>query len=304
MINGKTKVLGVIGDPIEHTFSPAMHNAGLKELNLNYTYLPFHVEGNNLEKAILGCKSLNFTGLNVTIPHKIAILNHLDQIDPIANMIGAVNTVKFIEKDSHEKIAIGYNTDGYGCVKAISEVTSLKDKNVVITGAGGASRAIAFQIANSGINNLTILNRNYNKALNLSNDLNNLLKSSNSNNLNKEDYNNDNNLNINASEINNLKKELENADILIDTTPLGMYPNINDKPIATAEILHSDLVVNDIVYTPKETSLLKEAEKAGCKRVEGYKMLLYQGVRSFEIWLDKKAPVNTMEKALIDVLGI
>lgn len=289
MIDGKTKILGVIGDPIEHTFSPAMHNAGLKELGLNYTYLPFHVLNNNLKEAILGAKALNFTGLNVTIPHKIAILDSLDKINPIAKMIGAVNTVKFCEENG-EKIAIGYNTDGFGCVKAISEIINIKDKNVVITGAGGASRAIAFQIANSGINNLAILNRNYQKSANLAKDLNKNLQ--------------DVDVNINSYELDNLKKELGNTDIFIDTTPLGMYPNVNDKPIATEEMLHEELVVNDIVYTPKETTLLKEAKKAGCKTVEGYKMLLYQGVRSFEIWLDIEAPVETMEKALLDVLGI
>lgn len=297
MINGKTNILGVIGDPIEHTFSPAMHNAGLKSLNLNYSYLPFHVEKNNLEKAIFGAKSLNFTGLNVTIPHKIAILDALDEIDPIANMIGAVNTIKFTNDENNKKIAIGYNTDGYGCVRAISEITDLKNKNVVITGAGGAARAIAFQIASSGINELSILNRNYKRASNLSIDLNNNLKDY----LN-EDINED--IQVNAYEINNLKTSLDNADIFIDTTPLGMYPNINDKPIATADIMHSDLIVNDIVYTPKETTLLKEAKKVGCKTVEGYKMLLYQGVRSFEIWLDIEAPIEVMEKALLEVLGI
>lgn len=289
MIDGKTKILGVIGDPIEHTFSPVMHNAGLKELGLNYSYLPFHVLNDDLNEAILGAKALNFTGLNVTIPHKIAILDSLDKIDPIAKMIGAVNTVKFCEENG-EKIAIGYNTDGFGCVKAISEIIDIEDKNVVITGAGGASRAIAFQIANSGINNLSILNRNYKKAVNLSNDLN--------NNLREVD------VNINSYELDALKKEIDNADIFIDTTPLGMYPNNDDKPIATEDMFHEELVVNDIVYTPKETTLLKEAKKAGCKTVEGYKMLLYQGVRSFEIWLDIEAPVDTMEKALLSVLGI
>lgn len=296
MINGQTKILGVIGDPIEHTFSPAMHNAGLKHLNLNYSYLPFHVEKKNLQKAIIGAKSLNFTGLNVTIPHKITILDALDEIDPIAKMIGAVNTIKFTnnEKDENkDKIAIGYNTDGYGCVRAISEITDLKDKNVVITGAGGAARAIAFQIASSGINELSILNRNYERASNLAIDLNNNLK----------DYLNED-IQVNAYKIDDLKKSLDNADIFIDTTPIGMYPNINDKPIATADIMHSDLIVNDIVYTPKETTLLKEVKKAGCRTVEGYKMLLYQGVRSFEIWLDIEAPIEVMEKALLEVLGI
>lgn len=290
MINGKTKVLGVIGDPIEHTFSPAMQNAGLEFLDLNFKYLPFHVK--NLSQAILGAKSLDFMGLNVTIPHKIAILDCLDKIDKVAEMIGAVNTVKFEENEDGEKIAIGYNTDGYGAVRAINEVTDVKDKKVVITGAGGASRAIAFQIANSGISELSILNRNYKKAANLSKDLNNNLD------------NFESNLEINSYELSDLDKELSSADILIDTTPLGMFPNIDDKPIASSEMMHENLVVNDIVYTPKDTSLIKEAKKAGCKTVYGYKMLLYQGIRSFEIWLNQEAPVEVMEKALLNTLGI
>ena len=231
-------------------------------------------------------------GLNVTIPHKIAILDCLDKIDKVAEMIGAVNTVKFEENEDGEKIAIGYNTDGYGAVRAINEVTDVKDKKVVITGAGGASRAIAFQIANSGISELSILNRNYKKAANLSKDLNNNLD------------NFESNLEINSYELSDLDKELSSADILIDTTPLGMFPNIDDKPIASSEMMHENLVVNDIVYTPKDTSLIKEAKKAGCTTVYGYKMLLYQGIRSFEIWLNQEAPVDVMEKALLNTLGI
>lgn len=295
MINGKTKVLGVIGDPIEHTFSPAMHNAGLKYLNLNYKYIPFHVsnkDSNNLPQAILGAKALDFVGLNVTIPHKIPILDCLDKIDDVSAMIGAVNTVKFEEDENSNKITIGYNTDGYGAVRAIKDLTDISNKKVVITGAGGASRAIAFEIANSNISELSILNRNYKKAENLVNDLNSNLDKFKSN------------VEINSYELDDLDKELSQADIFIDTTPIGMFPNVDDKAIATKEIMHEDLVVNDIVYTPKETSLLKEAEKAGCLTVPGYKMLLYQGIRSFEIWLEQEAPVEVMENALLKVLGI
>ena len=291
MVDGKTQILGVIGDPIEHTFSPAMHNAGLSELGLNYIYLPFHVKPDRLSYAIEGAKALGIQGLNVTIPHKTNIIKELDEVDTVAEMIGAVNTVKFIYEDE-DVLTKGYNTDGYGCVRAIEEKTSLNDKKVTITGAGGASRAVAFQIANSGIGELSILNRNYAKAEALANDL--------KTNLSRIGID----ININSYQIDELKRELDNSDVFIDTTPLGMYPNVDDKPIANADMLHEDLVVNDIVYTPMETSLIKEAVKANAKVVYGYKMLLYQGIRSFEIWLGQEAPVDVMEKALLDVLGI
>ena len=291
MIDGKTKILGVIGDPIEHTFSPAMHNAGLDALNLNYIYLPFHVKPDRLKECIEGAKSMGIQGLNVTIPHKTNVIKELDSIDPVAQMIGAVNTIQFIYDDENV-LTKGYNTDGYGCVRAIEEKTSVEGKNVTITGAGGASRAVAFQIANSGIDGLSILNRNVNKAESLVNDL-----KSNLSTMGVE-------IDINAFEIDDLKRELDSSDIFIDTTPIGMYPNVDDKAIASADMLHEDLVVNDIVYTPMETSLIKEAIEANANVVYGYKMLLYQGIRSFEIWLNQEAPVDEMEKALLDVLGI
>ena len=256
MIDGKTKILGVIGDPIEHTFSPAMHNAGLSELGLNYIYLPFHVKPDRLSYALEGAKALGIQGLNVTIPHKTNIIKELDEVDTVAEMIGAVNTVKFIYEDE-DVLTKGYNTDGYGCVRAIEEKTSLKDKKVTITGAGGASRAVAFQIANSGIAELSILNRNYAKAESLANDL--------KTNLSRIGID----ININSYQIDELKRELDSSDVFIDTTPLGMYPNVDDKPIANADMLNEDLVVNDIVYTPMETSLIKEAVKANAKVVYG-----------------------------------
>ena len=293
MVNGKTKVLGVIGDPIEHTFSPAMHNAGLKALDLNYIYLPFHVKADGLSNAIEGAKSLGIEGLNVTIPHKRQVIGCLDEVDPIANMIGAVNTIKFIYGDNGEILTKGYNTDAYGCLRAIEEKASVKDKKITIAGAGGASRAIAFQMANSNIKELSILNRNFKKAQSLADDIKNSL-----NELDKGD------LNINAYEMGSLKTELDSSDIFIDTTPIGMYPHVDDKAIASADMMHEDLVVNDIVYTPMETSLIKEAKKANAQVVYGYKMLLYQGIRSFEIWLDREAPVKEMENALLEVLGI
>ena len=301
MVDGKTKILGVIGDPIEHTFSPAMHNAGLNELGLNYIYLPFHVKEDMLGECIQGAKAMGIKGLNVTIPHKSNVIKHLDDIDSVASMIGAVNTIQFIYDEDNESSnqdnginvrTKGFNTDGYGCVRAIEEKTSIKDKKVSITGAGGAARAVAFQIANSGIDELSILNRNLSKAQSLANDLK----------TNLESIGID--ISINAYDLEELKRELSDSDIFIDTTPIGMYPNVDDKPVASADMLHEDLLVNDIVYTPMKTSLIREAELANAEVVYGYKMLLYQGIRSFEIWLGREAPVDVMEKAMLDVLGI
>lgn len=294
MVDGKTRILGVIGDPIEHTFSPAMQNAGLEALGLNYIYLPFHVKADNLNNAIEGAKALGIRGLNVTIPHKRDVIDCLDEVDPIAKMIGAVNTIKFDYDENGAVSTKGYNTDAYGCLRAIEEKAAVKDKKITIVGAGGASRAIAFQMASSNIKELSILNRSFNKAQSLANDIK----------INLKQLNDNFNLDINAYDMDSLKREIQESDILIDTTPIGMYPNVNDKPIASADMMHDELLVNDIVYTPMETSLIKEAKKANAEVVYGYKMLLYQGIRSFEIWLEEDAPIKQMEDALLEVLGI
>lgn len=258
-----------------------MHNAAFEKLGMDYVYVPFNVKNINLKSAIEGAESLNIKGLNVTIPHKINVMNYLKELDPIAKLIGAVNTIDF-------KTLKGYNTDGIGCIKAIEEITSIKDKNVVLAGAGGASRAIAFYLAQGKVENLNILNRNVDKAKNLAFDV-------------KESKLIDN---VSYDSIENINHYLKDADILIDSTPLGMDPHIDDKPIATAEMMHEDLVVNDIVYNPNETVLLKEAIKANASIVYGIKMLLYQGAESFKIWTGREAPIDVMEKALKETLNI
>ena len=278
-IKGSTNIVGLIGHPVEHSFSPPMHNAAFKKLGMDYVYTAFDVNPNNLKEAIDGASALNIKGLNVTIPHKIEVMKYLAEIDEIASLIGAVNTIDF-------KDLKGYNTDGIGAVKAISEVTNIKDKNVVIAGAGGASRAISFYIAKYGANSLTILNRNVDKAQKLASDV-----------LNSELIDN-----VESNSIDSM--DLTDADILINTTPVGMHPNIEDTPIALASDMHEDLIVFDAVYNPNETGLLKEAIKSGAKPVYGIKMLLYQGAESFEIWTGKKAPTDAMEEALIKTLGL
>jgi shikimate dehydrogenase len=280
-IKGSTNIVGLIGHPVEHSFSPPMHNAAFEKLGMDYAYVAFDVDPQDLGSAIEGARSLNVKGLNVTIPHKIEVMKYLDEIDEVAGLIGAVNTIDF--KDMK-----GYNTDGIGAVRAIEEITSIENKNVVVAGAGGASRAISFYIAKYGADTLTILNRNVEKAQSLADDV----------------LDSDLIGNVKADSISNINDYLNDADILIDTTPLGMHPNVNDAPIAQAGDMHEDLTVFDAVYNPNETVLLKEAVKAGAKPVYGIKMLLYQGAESFKIWTGTDAPVDAMEDALRKTINL
>jgi len=300
MINGTTKVIGVIGNPIGHSFSPVMFNIAFKAMNMNYVYVPFEVEKKDLKYVIKGAKTFGIKGLNVTIPHKQKIINELDKIDIMANLIGAVNIIDF--KDNESK---GYNTDCVGAIKAIEEVCDIKEKNIVIVGAGGAARAIAFQVAIEGANNLTMINRSPKKAKSLIYDIETLLSTNFRDNSKLDDIATDFShidLSFEYGGLDDLPTTLNNADILIDTTPVGMYPNINDKPIATEDMIHCDLIVNDIVYNPLETNLIKEAKKANAKTISGIKMLLYQGAENFKIWTGKEAPIDVMKKALLEII--
>ena len=277
-IKGSTNIVGLIGHPVEHSFSPPMHNAAFKVLNMDWAYVAFDVNPSNLNSAIEGAESLGIKGFNVTIPHKIEVMKYLDEIDEVASLIGAVNTIDF-------KNMKGYNTDGIGAVKAIEEATSIKNRKVVVAGAGGASRAISFYIAKYGAESLTILNRNVEKAQRLADDIN-LIDE------------------VKADSIKNIKNHVADADILIDTTPVGMHPNVDDDAIVSAEDMHEDLVVFDAVYNPNQTSLIKEAIKANAKPVYGIKMLLYQGAESFRIWTGQNPPVDVMEDALKKTLNL
>ena len=280
-IKGSTNIVGLIGHPVEHSFSPPMHNAAFKALGMDYAYVAFDVDPSNLKSAIGGAKSLNIKGFNVTIPHKIEVMEFLDEIDPVASLIGAVNTIDF-------KNLKGYNTDGIGAVRSIEEVTSIKNKNVIVAGAGGASRAISFYLAKYGADSITILNRNVERAEKLAGDI------------------SDSGLidDIKSDSISAINNYLGDADILVDTTPIGMHPHIDDEPIATFDNMHEDLVVFDAVYNPNETVLIKEAIKAGAKPVYGIKMLLYQGAESFKIWTGQDAPIDVMENALRQTLNL
>ena len=283
-ISGKTNVCGVIGDPIEHTMSPAMHNAAFKKLGMDYRYLPFRVKKEELGKAIDGMRALNIRGLNVTIPHKVAVIPFMDKLDPLAEKIGAVNTIV-----NDNGVLTGCNTDATGFLQALLDKgVEPEGKRVVVLGAGGASRAISFILAERDAN-LVILNRQLELdwAEELARSLSRLSKEVKALLLSEE----------------NLALVLEKADVLVNATSVGMSPDIGETPVP-ARLLKPDLVVFDIVYNPVRTRLLKEADASGAQTVSGLDMLVWQGALAFEKWTGRQAPLDLMKKEAMEALGL
>lgn len=281
MISSKTKTVGLIGNPVEHSVSPNMHNAAFRELGLDYVYLTFRVEEDRLEGAVDGIRSLGFEGANVTIPHKSAVMEYLDDLDEIARKIGAVNTIK---RENHS--LKGFNTDGLGALRALNEeIGDIRGKKVVLLGAGGAARAIAFTLAEKGAK-ITISNRTASKAKNLKEEIEKKTGSDLSQIPQEEKF---------------LREAIGNSEILINSTSVGMHPN-EGETILESKSLHPDLTVMDIVYNPIRTKLLREAEEAGANTIDGLRMLVHQGVAGFEIWTGETPPIEVMKKATREAL--
>jgi len=280
-VSGKTKICAIIGDPVEHTMSPAMHNAAFQKMGLDYLYIPFRVAPEQLPQAVAGLKSLNVAGFNVTIPHKVAVMPLLDGLDPLAEKIGAVNTV--VNEDGKLR---GYNTDAEGFYRVLLEQGfSLQGKNVVLLGAGGAARALAYILAEKGAR-LTILNRR--QELDWAENIARFILDD----LNKE---------VKVFELGNISKALPGADLLVNATSVGMSPADNASPVP-APLLEKVPVVFDIVYNPLKTRLLKEAAAAGAQTISGIDMLAWQGALSFEKWTGKSAPVDLMRQEAVKML--
>lgn len=272
----------LIGDPVEKSPSPAMHNAAFKALGLNSIYIALSIPKPMLAKAVDGIRALSISGFNVTVPHKISIIDMLDKLEESAKLVGAVNTVKNVGGK-----LVGFNTDGEGALRALEQSAgSLKGKRVVLLGAGGAARAIAFSLAKAGAE-VSIANRTVSRARTLSKEIEKKLGAS------------VKSLGLSRPE---LTKAIKRSDVLINATTVGMYPKV-DQTLVTADMMHRGLVVNDIVYKPLETRLLREAKLAGAKTVGGLGMLVHQGALSFEIWTGRRAPIKVMENAARRELG-
>ena len=277
-IDTKTQFCGVIGKPVGHSLSPAIHNAAFRALGLNFVYLAWQVD--TVGDAVKGLRALgNFRGASVTIPHKVAAMQFLDHVEATAKRIGAINT---IVADKGE--LSGYNTDATGALRALREGgVELKGRRIVVLGSGGAARAIAVALAaDSGVENLTLLGIEDSERTRLAQDVRSVGVAT-----------------VEDSHLDEaaLRRILPDSHVLIHCTPVGMSPK-SDSTCVPASLLHSGLAVMDIVYNPRETQLLKDAKFAGCKTIPGLEMFLNQAVTQFELWTNQAAPVAVMRTVL------
>jgi shikimate dehydrogenase len=271
-ISAKTKFIVIIGDPVDHSLSPMMHNAAYENLGVNdqFVYLGCNVKITDVGKVVEGMRAMtNFRGLTCTIPHKIEVMKHLDKIDETARKIGAVNTVL-----NQNRKLVGFNTDWLGIVTPLEKITVLRGKRVAVIGAGGAARAAVFGLLKRGAK-VTIFNRTKDKADKLAMEF-----------------------GCQASDLTK-QNEIRDFDIIINSTAVGMKPLENKMPISPKNI-SSRQIVFDIVYVPFETKFLKEAKKRGATIIHGVEMLLSQGTAQFEIYTGHKAPEEVMRRVLYE----
>ncbi|MCX8122661.1 MAG: shikimate dehydrogenase [Spirochaetes bacterium] len=277
MINAHTSVYCIIGNPVQHSLSPVMHNAAFNYTQTNAVYVAFEpVKAHNAIDAI---KALGIKGASVTIPFKVDIVPLCDQVDPLAMKIGSVNTLV-----NDNGIIKGYNTDGYGLIRALeTNGVEYHNKYVLIIGNGGSARAIAYTLAEKNAQ-ITICGRNKNNVKMLADDL-------------RKYFNT-----IHDILINELNPDITSKyDIVINTTPVGMKPDVNNTPI-DIQLIHQHHVIVDIIYAPLHTLFITKAKEKGCTTITGDYMLLHQACKQFEIWTGKTAPVEVMHKALINAL--
>lgn len=267
-IDAHTRLYAVLGDPVSHSLSPSMHNAAFAQTGHNGVYTAFRVS--DLPNAIAGIRALNIHGCSVTIPHKVAVMDLLDEIDPLALRIGAVNTIV----NDGGRLA-GFNSDSPGAMAALLEKTPVAHRQVAVIGAGGAARALAHGIINHG-GYLTVVNRSTDNGRQLAREL-------------ESDF-------CPLSDFSGV-----GFDVLINTTSVGMVPAIDRMPVGHA-CLRPGMTVMDIVYNPLETRLLMAARDAGCTVVDGVAMFVHQGACQFERWTGKKAPVQLMKKTVLAAL--
>jgi shikimate dehydrogenase len=270
MINAGTTVCCLIGDPTEHSLSPLVHNRGYEVSGLNFIYVAFRVK--NAKLAIKGIRELGIRGVSVTMPHKVSAMKYIDAADNITQEIGAINTIV-----NNKGVLSGFNTDYSAALKALGEKTAIKGKKAVLLGGGGVGLAIATGLKRNGAD-LIIIDIIKEKAEELAKL-------------------------VGAEGFGRLEQlpEIGSADILINATPVGMWPRINES-VVPRELLHQKLTVFEVIYHPREPRLITDAKRAGCTIVYGYKMFLYQAALQFELFTGHQAPLPDMEQVLIKAL--
>lgn len=281
MITGTTKLLGVIGHPVEHSLSPLMHNAALTNLGLNYVYLPFPIEPENLKQALDGFAAINVVGFNATIPHKQAIIPLLSEIKPIAQAVGAVNTV--IRQDDRW---IGTNTDVEGFIAPLQSLNrDWSQMSAMVLGNGGAARAVVAGCTQLGCASISVVGRNLQKLEEF-----------------RESWKNSPlKINLQVYKWDLLPQIISKTNLLINTTPIGMYPKIENSPLDAELFAHlpKDTIAYDLIYTPSPTKFLENAQQAGATAIDGLEMLVQQGAAALKMWLQRETvPVDVMRETL------
>ena len=269
IIDQNTNLFGVVGYPIGQSLSPIMHNTAFDERGLNAVYLAF--ETRDIEGCVKGMKAMGIRGMSVTLPHKVAVIPLLDEVDVLAKKIGAVNAI--VNNDGR---LVGYNTDAVGALRALEEKIQLSGKTCLLIGAGGAARAVGFVLKEKGVK-LEVANRSAEKGRALA-------------------------LSLSCPYIPLDELEKTCADVLIHTTPVGMTPN-TDVSLVSGQIFKKGMVVMDIIYNPLETRLLKVARDRGCLTINGLGMFIHQGAEQFRLWTGLEAPINAMTRAIRKVLS-
>lgn len=283
MISGKTKLTGFFAKPASHSLSPLMHNLAFSHWGIDAVYLAFEVDQTNLRQAVESIRTLDMLGVNVSMPNKTDVLAYLDQLSPEAELIGAVNTIVH-----QEQRLIGYNTDGMGFVRSVNETGHpIKNQKIVVLGAGGAAKAIVVQMALEGAQEITIYKRLNATFLPLKEYF---VKVSEKTGcpIRLHDY----------ADESQLALDLSQANLLINATDIGMGSKKDQLPIADVKLLHSQLAVFDLIYSPSETRLIQEAKKMGIKAYNGLGMLIHQGAIAFELWTHREMPVQNIREQL------
>lgn len=285
-VTGKTKLLGLIGNPVEHSISPQLHNTLSKMLGIDLMYVPLRVDKENLEILVKALKATDFVGFNVTIPYKREIMKFIDDNTKEAILMGSVNTVKKIEGRLY-----GYNTDGEGFLRAFKEAagTGFKGKKVMLIGAGGAARPIAVKIALEGAEKISVVNRTTQKSVELAEVVNENIAEI---------------VQVYNFEDKTLKLAFEESDIIVNTTSVGMNPDLHSSPVGDIGYFDGQIVY-DVIYNPIKTKFLADAESRGCKAYNGLGMLFYQGINAYEIWTGIKLSEDNLKdiyKSFISIL--
>ena len=271
-----TKLAAIIGTDIGHSKSSAMMNAAFQELGLNYYYFPMNIRQEDFGDVIRGISKMNFAGLTITIPYKLEILRYLDAIDPLAEVIGAVNTVKI----ENGKLT-GFNTDGAGFVRGLEADLglSISEEAFLVVGAGGVARAISTVLASRKPRKLILANRTVKKAEEICEKL------------NRQVWNG-----CEAISLEEIRSRLQEVTVVINATNIGMAPREDGCLIQDPSVFHKDLVVSDIIYNPRQTKLMAMAKSQGCPVFNGLYMLLYQGAESFRLWTGQDMPVAVIRE--------